>query len=423
MAPPQGPRPPLEFGGPLGAAALTLLLPATMFHLLLVARSGPARLLGPPPSLPGLEVLWSPRVLLLWLTWLGLQAGLYLLPASKMAEGQELKDKSRLRYPINGFQALVLTALLVGLGVAAGLPLVTLPEMLLPLAFAATLTAFIFSLLLYVKSLVAPAWALAPGGNSGNPIYDFFLGRELNPQAGFLDIKYFCELRPGLIGWVLINLSLLMQEVELRGSPSLAMCLVNGFQLLYVGDALWHEALSLQEAILTTMDITHDGFGFMLAFGDLAWVPFTYSLQAQFLLHHPQPLGLPMASIICFINVIGYYIFRGANSQKNTFRKNPSDPRVADLETISTATGRRLLVSGWWGMVRHPNYLGDLIMALAWSLPCGVCHLLPYFYLFYFTVLLVHREARDEQQCLQKYGLAWHEYCQRVPYRIVPYIY
>ena len=26
---------------------------------------------------------------------------------------------------------------------------------------------------------------------------------------------------------------------------------------------------------------------------------------------------------------VGYYIFRGANSQKNTFRKNPSDPRVA----------------------------------------------------------------------------------------------
>lgn len=41
------------------------------------------------------------------------------------------------------------------------------------------------------------------------------------------------------------------------------------------------------------------------------------------------------------------------------------------LETIPTATGRQLLVSGWWGMVRHPNYLGDLIMALAWSLPCG----------------------------------------------------
>lgn len=40
---------------------------------------------------------------------------------------------------------------------------------------------------------------------------------------------------------VFINLALLMQEAELRGSPSLAMWLVNGFQLLYVGDALWHE--------------------------------------------------------------------------------------------------------------------------------------------------------------------------------------
>lgn len=111
-----------------------LLLPATMFHLLLVARSGPARLLGPPPYLPGPEALWSPRALLLWLTWLGLQVALYFLPARKVctplagevggrrgsarrktpttliraplcpqvAEGQELKDKSRLRYPING---------------------------------------------------------------------------------------------------------------------------------------------------------------------------------------------------------------------------------------------------------------------------------------------------------------------------------
>lgn len=42
-----------------------------------------------------------------------------------------------------------------------------------------------------------------------------------------------------------------------------------------------------------------------------------------------------------------------------------------DLKTIHTSAGKSLLVSGWWGFVRHPNYLGDLIMALAWSLPCG----------------------------------------------------
>jgi len=37
-------------------------------------------------------------------------------------------------------------------------------------------------------------------------VYDFFIGRELNPRIGNLDLKEFCELRPGLIGWLIINL-------------------------------------------------------------------------------------------------------------------------------------------------------------------------------------------------------------------------
>ena len=47
---------------------------------------------------------------------------------------------------------------------------------------------------------------LAKGGNTGNAVYDFFIGRELNPRIGNLDLKEFCELRPGLIGWLIINL-------------------------------------------------------------------------------------------------------------------------------------------------------------------------------------------------------------------------
>ncbi|PWA23072.1 hypothetical protein CCH79_00002136 [Gambusia affinis] len=126
-----------------------------------------------------------------------------------------------------------------------------------------------------------------------------------------------------------------------------------------------------KEAVLTTMDIVHDGFGFMLVFGDLAWVPFTYSLQASFLVVHPQSLSLLAAAVIVALNGAGYYVFRKSNSQKNQFRRDPTHPSVSALETIATATGKRLLVSGWWGLVRHPNYLGDLLMALAWSLPCG----------------------------------------------------
>lgn len=57
-----------------------------------------------------------------------------------------------------------------------------------------------------------------------------------------------------------------------------------------------------QEAVLTTMDIVHDGFGFMLVFGDLAWVPFTYGLQAAFLVVHPQTLTWLKAVFILLLN-------------------------------------------------------------------------------------------------------------------------
>jgi Delta14-sterol reductase len=73
------------------------------------------------------------------------------------------------------------------------------------------------------------------------------------------------------------------------------------------------------------MDITTDGFGFMLSAGDLAWVPFTYSLQARYLAFRQVELG-PMATAgVVTVNAIGYYIFRASNGEKNDFRngKNP----------------------------------------------------------------------------------------------------
>lgn len=80
-------------------------------------------------------------------------------------------------------------------------------------------------------------------------------------------------------------------------------------------------------------------------------------------------------------------------------------------------------------------------MALAWSLPTGFNTPLTYFYLMYFSVLLVHRQVRDDQycaekyvgvpwfqfanihRCLRRYGRDWERYKALVPYRIFPYIY
>lgn len=129
--------------------------------------------------------------------------------------------------------------------------------------------------------------------------------------------------------------------------------------------------------MLTTMDITTDGFGFMLAVGDFAWVPFSYSLQARYLVFTPLALGRTRAVLIFLFNSLGYYIFRDANNEKNAFRngRNPKSmlPRSSgipswadlggwtDLKYMSTKRGTKLLVSGWWGLCRHPNYLYVLL--------------------------------------------------------------
>ncbi|XP_017381900.1 delta(14)-sterol reductase LBR isoform X1 [Cebus imitator] len=409
----------LEFGGVPGVFLIMFGLPVFLFLLLLMCKQKDPSLLNFPPPLPALYELWETRVFGVYLLWFLIQALFYLLPVGKVVEGMPLIDGRRLKYRLNGFYAFILTFAVIGTCLFQGVEFHYVYRHFLQFALAATVFCVVLSVYLYMRSLKAPRKDLSPA-SSGNAVYDFFIGRELNPRIGTFDLKYFCELRPGLIGWVVINLVMLLAEMKIqsRAVPSLAMILVNSFQLLYVVDALWNE-----EAVLTTMDIIHDGFGFMLAFGDLVWVPFIYSFQAFYLVSHPNEVSWPMASLMIVLKLCGYIIFRGANSQKNAFRKNPSDPKLSHLKTIHTSTGKNLLVSGWWGFVRHPNYLGDLIMALAWSLPCGFNHILPYFYVVYFTMLLVHREARDEYQCKKKYGVAWEKYCQRVPYRIFPYIY
>ena len=76
------------------------------------------------------------------------------------------------------------------------------------------------------------------------------------------------------------------------------------------------------------MDITTDGFGHMLSFGDLAWVPFTYTMQARFLAYTPVHLSpLALAGILATLGV-GFYVFRSANWQKDAFRKDPSAEAV-----------------------------------------------------------------------------------------------
>ncbi len=91
------------------------------------------------------------------------------------------------------------------------------------------------------------------------------------------------------------------------------------------------------------MDVVTDGFGLMLSFGDICWLPMTYSLQARYLAFNPVELGWNGVGAVIVVQAIGYYIFRTSNQEKNDFRngKNPKskrDPLVRSIRVLTMGT-------------------------------------------------------------------------------------
>ncbi|KAL6884961.1 ERG4/ERG24 ergosterol biosynthesis protein [Trichoderma longibrachiatum] len=470
-----------EFGGPLGAFGISFGLPVLVYLFTFSCNdvSGcPAPSFLSPKTLSldklKLEVGWPKDGIWGLASWeaSAALAGYYLLnlilyailPAQKV-EGTVLRSGGRLKYRFNTLYSNMATLAALAAGTiaqGAEFPVWTfISENYVQLLTASILLSYAIATFVYVRSFSVKAGnkenrELAAGGCTGNMLYDWFIGRELNPRItipliGEVDLKEWCELRPGMMGWIILNCAWCAQQYRNYGYVTDSAICITVVQALYIIDSWVNEA-----AILTTMDITTDGFGMMLAFGDLVWVPFVYSLQTRYLSVYPRSLGplglLAMVSLIA----TGFYIFRSANSQKNTFRTNPNDPSVAHLKYIETKTGSKLLTTGWWGIARHINYFGDWIQAWPYCLPTGLAGyqilaagtptaeeafvmadgrqviqgdakgwgmLITYFYIVYFGILLIHRDGRDDLKCYRKYGEDWNKYKKIVRWRIIPGIY
>lgn len=87
--------------------------------------------------------------------------------------------------------------------------------------------------------------------------------------------------------------------------------------------------------------------------------------------------------------------------------------------TIQVEAGQKVISTGPYAVVRHPLYSGSLVMWLAAPLALGSYIAWPAFALlvpFYVIRLL------NEEKVLRQELPGYSEYCQRTPYRLVPYI-
>ena len=287
----------------------------------------------------------------------------------------------------------------------------------------------IFSLLLclalYVKGLVAPS--SSDSGSSGNVIFDYYWGTELYPRVLGFDIKVFTNCRFGMTVWALLVCVFALKSYELHGAVD-SMLVSALLQMIYFLKFFWWEA-----GYMCTIDIMVDRAGYYICWGCLVFVPGLYASVSLYLVNQPVVLGLPLSLLIAALGVLSIYINYDADRQKLAVRNANGECLVWGRKPVIIRAKYKLesgesresilLASGWWGLSRHFHYVAEILLAFFWSLPALFGCLMPYTYVIYLTVLLVHRSFRDERKCEEKYGRFWLQYREKVPFRILPYIF
>ncbi|KAA0701634.1 Delta(14)-sterol reductase [Triplophysa tibetana] len=363
--------------------------------------------------------IWDWSALFLVLLYTVLQGALYYLPVGQMTEGKMSSHGKRIKYKLNGLHALVLTvALVLSLWFWGFIRAAAVTQKLFALVSAGVCVSLLISLILYLHPLTTSTSTHVQYTNTAKPMLSFVLGHIMDPCVGDIDVKQFVMVRIGFIGWAVMDVIYLLTAVEMKDPLSLSLLLVITFHLIYILDFVIDEA-----TILTTKEFTEEPIGFIMIMGEYIWIPFFSSLPVYYLLQKPNNIHPMSAVFICLLFGFGFLIYYLSNEQKDGFRRNPNDSAFSSLETIRSPSGQSLLVSGWFGWVRHPNYLGDIVMMFAWCLPCGFCSVLPYLPALQCFNLLRKRANEIEESCLKKHEGAWREYCRRVPYKLIPYVY
>ena len=255
-----------------------------------------------------------------------------------------------------------------------------------------------------------------------NFLKDYFFGRGFNPQiqGGHIDHKMWLYI-VGAVLLVLHSLSFTTQHIIMYGSS------YNPGIILSTALIIWFvlDYCIFEHVHLYTYDIFAERVGFKLGWGCLAFYPYFYAISLWATVELPNPdmstVQLILSAIVFFA---GWMMARGANMQKYYFKLQPEKSFLGIQPKVISNGQKQILASGFWGVSRHINYLGEICMGLGIASAVGHYDLLwPWLYPLYYILLLVPRQLDDDKRCLKKYGKLWEEYQREVPHKIIPGIY
>jgi len=252
-------------------------------------------------------------------------------------------------------------------------------------------------------------------------VADIFFGRLENPQ--FLNRRIDTKIWLYLIGAVMLQLNVLgfaAHHYLVFGKISSGVFLCGTMLTFFVWDYVTFEKVHLY-----TYDFFAERIGLKLGWGCLTFYPYFYLIALWSTVNLQDPDTSPWL-LFCFVLIFisGWILSRGANLQKYFFKTQP-EKSFLGIKPESISDGNMtLLVNGFWGVSRHINYLGEILMGLAIALSVGYPGIIwVWFYPLYYIVLLIRRQIDDDKRCSSRYGNLWKNYTKKVKYRIIPYLY
>ena len=118
-----------------------------------------------------------------------------------------------------------------------------------------------------------------------------------------------------------------------------------------------------------------------------------------------SPILVVIANIMVFLGYWWVYL---------VFRENSYTSRIIEVEK-----GQKVISTGPYSIVRHPMYLGMTIMNLFTPLALGSWWGMTVF--IFIPVVFIFR-ILNEEYILRKDLPGYEEYCKKVRYRLIPYI-
>lgn len=277
-------------------------------------------------------------------------------------------------------------------------------------------------------------------GRSGNFVVDFALGRQLNPKwLGRVDWKQY-YYRLSLVSTLLYAVCYIYQSLQWPQWPQAQEDPGYVYLLRYYWNNVNYDAGTLLAATSLTVyvldallfehhlscsfELQHEGYGCLLLLRYAA-TPYLLSSVSKYFYEQRVPISCSLAPYgVLALLLLGLGIKRYSCAYKYKYRLNSQNPIFANIETIHTYQGSRLLLSGLWGRLRQPNYLGDILALCALGAPMFLRPAWPpLLSLALLVLVLLHRATRTNARNQGRYHSSWHRYCSQVRYYILPKIY